>query len=249
MKRMRVLFALPFLLLALPVWRWMDFIAWLAPLEGLYSVVFFFWGLLFLVLPSWLIKPKIVPLIVLALVFALSIGSYFTKPLSKAATRHPELNHCGNLTFTGFLYPAINILTQAPADDLDARNQLCWIKKLMRKVPNKFDTPEEYEAYQKHTQNMLLMPENKYRVGLPMIAMLSLVIMAEYNDNYPMKNARQGINYVQGLKFWIEQYTVEISSRTYSWWDFPYGPYIQFEYGLVERNWESIVNSIVLSEE
>lgn len=248
MKRLKVMFSIVLLLLAFPIWRWLDFIPWLVPNSGLFAFACFFWGLLFLVLPTWLLRPKLAPIIVLAFVVLGSGVSFFAGPLSDANTDSPTLRHCGGLTFTGVFYPTINFLTQAPADDLDARNQLCWIKKLIREVPDRFQTVDEMVEYLKKTQVILLLPENKYRVGLPLIAMLYFVIYTNHVDPDPAKDIKEVKSIVESLHFWIVQYTVEISSREYFWWDFPYGPLIQFEYGQVEKNWEALVNSIVIEE-
>lgn len=248
MKRLRIIFSIVLLFFALPFWRWMDFISWLLPEPGLYAFAFFFWGVLFLVLPTWLLKPRIAPLVVLAFVLIGSVSNYFSGPLSNMATNDPTHNHCGRLTFTGVFYPAFNVLTQAPADDLEARNQLCWVKKMIQRVPDRFHTVAELEAYLKLTQDKLLMPENKFRVSLPMLAMLYFVIYTNHIDPDPSQDIKEVKSILESLHFWIDQYTVEISSRDYSWWDFPHGPFMQFEYGLVEKNWENLVNSIVVQE-
>ncbi|HXH74349.1 MAG TPA: hypothetical protein VNJ08_05260 [Bacteriovoracaceae bacterium] len=246
MKRIKIIFSIVLLVLAIPMWRYMDFLTWIWASETLYALAFFFWGLTYLVLPAWLLKPKLLPTIAFALVFIGTILSYNLGPLSKMATNDSSHSHCGPMSFTGMFYPTINFMTQAPADDLDARNQLCWIKKMIQRIPEKFSTKHELEDFIKLTQTKLLNPENKYRVSLPLIALLYAIVLA--HEEGVMPNISNGKMFIDSLKFWIDQYTDEISSRQYSWWDYPYGPYIQFEYGLVEKNWESIVNSLILEE-
>lgn len=245
MKRVRVLFAIPFLLLALPLWRAMDLLALVAPAAGILATCLAAWGLFCLILPAYLIRPKVLPWIALATVVIIVTSAALTGPLSGMATDNPRHSHCGALTYTGALYPLIGIMTQAPADDLEARNQLCWVRKLIQRVPDRIESTQELQAFLDLARNKLLAPDNKYRVVLPLVALYHFTIFAQYDDSNATGNFTSGKALLESQKFWIEQYTVEISSRDYGWWDFPYGPWIKFEYGIIERNWESIVASII----
>lgn len=109
------------------------------------------------------------------------------------------------------------------------------------RVPRSFDSVEERNDYLKLIRDKLLSPEFKYRATLPMIAYLHGVIISRLNDQNVIF---EGSLFVESLKFWIDQYTVEISTREYPWWDWPHSSYIKFEYGLIERNWEEIIKGI-----
>lgn len=237
-----MIFAIILFLAALPMWRFMDILAWLWPSHILYGASFFAWGLVFITLPLWLIiSKKAVPLISLIIFISLGILSWSTGPISDQTTKHPELNHCGLTTYTGIFYPLHNFTTQAHADDLEVRNQLCWVQKMASRVPRSFDSVEERNDYLKLIRDKLLSPEYKYRASLPMIAYLHGVIISRLNDQNVIF---EGSLFVESQKFWIDQYTVEISTREYPWWDWPHSSYIKFEYGLIERNWEAIIQGI-----
>jgi hypothetical protein len=243
MFRLKLLFAVALFLMALPLWRLMDTLVWIWPGQYLYAIVFFLWGLFFITLPLWLLKPRLLPLISLVIIISLSLLSWGTGPLSDQATLKPDLNHCGRMTFTGLLYPIHTVTTQALADDLEVRNQICWVRKMTSRMPRSFDSVEERDAYLYLVQEKLLRPEFKYRATLPMIAVLNAMALSRVNDNEVIFN---GERFIEGLKFWINQYTVEISAREYNFWDWPYSQYIKFEYGLIEKNWEKIINSLVI---
>jgi hypothetical protein len=233
----------------LPIWRYMDLASWLFPHNGLYAFMFFFWGAFFLVLPTWLVRPKLVPVISIA-AFVL-IGTLFNHshgPLSDGPTDVANNGHCAPLTYTGLLYPIHKYLPPSHEDDLEVRNQLCWLKKMIQQVPNRFEDEREMADYMNATRDRLLMPEIKFRAALPLVAVLHGLILAsiDLTNTTPNKDMESGKNFIDGLKFWTEQYTTEITAREYPSWDLPHGPYIQFEYGIIEKNWESIVDSITV---
>jgi hypothetical protein len=248
MKRIKAIFSIGILLLALPTWRYMDLMIWIFPDETLYSLLFFLWGNLFLVLPAWPLKPRIKPFIVFTLVILGTSISYHLKPLSQMTVKDSSHGHCGQMTFTGVFYPALNLLTQAYADDLEVRNQLCWLKKMIQRVPRKFDDKQELLTYLELIREKLMNPENKYRVSLPMVATLYGIIFSRYDQKGSIEKIQQGKLFLEGLQFWINQYTIEISSRNYSWIDLPHSAYIQFEYGFIERNWEKLITELAIIE-
>jgi hypothetical protein len=48
--------------------------------------------------------------------------------------------------------------------------------------------------------------------------------------------------FVDSLHFWKGHYTVEISALEYPWYAWPHSAIIKWEYGIIEKNWEGIVN-------
>ncbi len=172
------------------------------------------------------------------IMFGVAGLSYLSSPLSKMATENPTFNHCGQMTYTGMIYPAAKLLTDAYRDDLEARNQMCWIRKMITRVPEKY----ELGPYIKIVHDKLMKPEIKYRAALPLIAVLMLKI------NFGSNEANAPLNVYDSLHFWVDQYTEEISSRDYKPWNWPHSSYIKFEYGLVEKNWQSLIDSIVVEK-
>jgi hypothetical protein len=166
--------------------------------------------------------------------------------LSKMASDNPLHGHCGPLTYTGVFYPTRELLSAAHQDDLEIRNQLCWTRKLVIRVLPKFDSEAEYLTYTKITRDKLLKPERKYRVALPIIGYLYGTIINRWdNYNIPlMKNIQTGKLFLEEMKYWSHEYTEEVSAREYGWWDFLHGNYIKFEYGIVEKNWQNLLDGI-----
>lgn len=245
MKRIRLLFAIPLLIMALPLWRYMDILSWVWPNSLLYSVTLFFWGAIFIAIPAILIRPKLKLYLLLLALLPLSFLSWHLTPLSGNEIGEPEALHCGALTYTGIFYHLRVLATYAHQDDLEARNQLCWIKKMIQKVPSRLASQTETHEYLKIVQDNLLKPRNKFRSSLPLVALLFGNVLSSYDgDKKLFDNADSGTFFVEGLQFWIDQYTVEISSRTYPIWNWPHSSYIQYEYGLIEKNWEDIVQGL-----
>jgi hypothetical protein len=247
MKRLKVLFALLLLISALPLWRFMDMLIWIRPNTLLYPIVFFLWALLFLAIPAKLLAPKFHMFLYGLMAIAMGITSHLTGTLSPMASKEPEHSHCGFLTYTGLVYPLHHLLTAAHADDLEVRNQLCWVRKMALWVPEKFDSEVELAQYVNLTHEKLMLPSRKFRATLPLIAYLHGLMFFRWDEGGKSYEAfKSGKWFVEGLNFWIDQYTEEISERSYRWFNFPHGPYIQFEYGLIEKNWEAIVRGIVV---
>ncbi len=240
MKRLRIVFATTLLIFALPTWRILDLLAIGSPLELPVAGALVLWFSLFLLLPLKLFLQKLPVPVLGALALSFAVGAWYSGPLSKMASRDPELNHCGPLTYSGSFYPIRGFLTEAHQDDLDARNQLCWVRKLIARVPGRFDEEAEVEFYTKLIRDRLLKPELKYRVSLPLIALLYFRIHGAGG------NASSAKELYDSLHFWITQYTEEIQGRSYSAWNWPHSDYIQWEYGLVERNWQKLIEGITV---
>lgn len=238
MKRLRVLFAIFLLILALPFWRFIDMIAIASPFEWPLTLAMFIWSGIFIAIPLKLYKQNTKVWMLFLLMFGVGALTYWSSPLSRMATENPDFNHCGQMTYTGMFYPVASILTDAYRDDLEARNQMCWVRKMVSRVPEKY----ELGPYMKIVHEKLLKPQIKYRATLPLIAVLMVKI------NFGSNEANAPVNVYESLHFWITQYTEEISSREYRPWNWPHSSYIKFEYGLVEKNWQKVIDGIVLEK-
>lgn len=237
MNRLRYFFAAILLALALPFWRFLDFAGIISPFDFLFSIALMIWFGLFITIPTKLIFKKIrTPFLVIAIVGFGALAIWST-PRSRMASREPDFNHCGQLTYTGMFYPIRGILTEAHRDDLEARNQMCWVRKMITKVPARFEGPKEIETYSTIIRDRLLKPHNKYRATLPLIAFLNYkIVMAA--DSAGAKEI------YDSLHFWVKHYNDEISARQYPVWNWPHGDYIKWEYGLIERNWQGLIDNI-----
>ena len=242
MNRLKIFFAVVLLVLALPFWRFTDMTVIASPFQFPVTFGLTFWFAIFIGIPLKLLLPKFKTPYLLMTIGTFGLLSWFTPALSGMASDNPDSNHCGSLTYTGTFYSLRNILSDAHRDDLEARNQLCWVRKLISKVPGKFDTLEEITSYNELIRKKLLKPEMKYRVSLPLIAVLYFRINTSGREMIGVKEI------YDSLHFWINHYTDEISSREYSIWNWPHSSYIQWEYGLVEKNWESLIQNIVISD-
>lgn len=242
MNRLRILFAAILLILALPFWRFVDMAAISSPFQFPVTFALTFWFAVFIGIPLKLLITKFKTPYLVATIAVFGLLSWWASPLSDMATDNPEFNHCGPLTYTGTFYPLRTILSDAHHDDLEARNQLCWVRKMISRVPEKFDSLGEVKNYSDLIRNKLLKPEIKYRVSLPLIAILYFRINTSGGDVIGVREV------YDSLHFWINHYTDEISGRDYSVWNWPHSSYIQWEYGLVEKNWESLIQNIVISD-
>jgi hypothetical protein len=168
-------------------------------------------------------------------------------PLSDKATRHYDLRHCGLATFTGFFYPIMSILPPAHQDDIEARNQMCWVRKMVTRSPEEIDDVKELQNYLELLRQKLLSPPRKYKSTLPLIAFLHGAISASLVGPV-MESVEIGKMFVDSLHFWKSQYTVEIAELEYPWYAWPHSAWIKWEYGLIEKNWETIVEGIKYEE-
>lgn len=243
MKRLKIFFAVLLLSLALPTWRFNDLVAVLSPFQWPIAFGLTLIFSIFIMIPLKLLIPKMKNYILIITIVAFGVLALNVKPFSGMATKDSEFNHCGHLSYTGTFYPLRSLLTDAHRDDLEARNQMCWVRKMISRVPSEgFDRDEDVVNYTKLIEERLLEPEIKYRSTLPIIAVLYFEI------NVASRRSTFASNTYKSLHFWINHYTDEISNREYSAWNWPHSSIVKFEYGLIEKNWEELINSMVIEE-
>jgi hypothetical protein len=232
MKRLKYLFAGVLLLLSLPIWRLLDWANLIFPVQFLITGSLIIWAVFCVVLPLKLLIHKMTrwhSLLILLLIGSLSITA---GPFTSQATLEPTETHCGRMSYAGFFYPIREILSNAHHDDLEVRNQICWLVKMMTRIPA--DIPSvDLANHLNLMKNKLMKPAQKYRASLPWIAFL----LGKYLTSSELRNSQL---LVQNLGFWSQLYSEEISSRKYGWYEWPHSFMIQMEYGFIERNWENI---------
>lgn len=240
MKWVKWTFIALLLLLALPVWRLMDLSAVIWPNPWIFTGLMCLWSAIYVLLPMKLIRPKtqfrlrIIPFL---LVITLA---YFSGPLSTKATLEPAGSHCGWMTYTGFFYRAKDMVSNAHTDDLEVRNQMCWVRKLIQKVPERIPN-DDFDQHIEHLKFRLLKPATKYRAVLPGILFLTgLTITAGMDKENSLHRIKAGHRFATSMELWSKQYSEEISGRVYDWYEWPHSVLIQFEYGLIEKNWDQI---------
>ena len=232
MKRLKVFFAICLLILALPFWRLTDWTIFLTPWKSMTMLAQTAWAALFVVTAVNLLNSKLKWWMNILIILGFGLLNYASGPLSNKTTLEPTLSHCGFSSFTGFFHPFKPIMTDALKDDLEARNQICWVSKMIRQVPDHIP-PEELADRLNLMKNKLMKPEIKFRVALPWIAfLLGRYLTSSELENSPML--------IQNLGFWSNLYTEEISTRQYGVYDYPFALITQTEYGFIERNWENI---------
>lgn len=243
MRRLRTFFAVILLLCFFPSWRSLDYQVFLFPSELLFTLALTMIVATTIALPVRLLFPRVRKIYLFAGLLVLASLLWLGSPLSGKATRHSELRHCGMASFTGLFYHVRSILPPAHHDDLEARNQMCWIRKMIVRIPQEIDDVRELQNYLELLRQKLLSPDNKYKASLPLIAFLHGSMSAGLTGT-ALESVEIGKMFVESLHFWKGQYTVEISAIEYPWYAWPHSAFIQFEYGIIERNWESIVEGI-----
>lgn len=243
MKRLRTFFAVILLLCFFPLWRGLDYQVVIIPSALLYTLSLTIILLVTIAIPLRLLIPEIKKRYLFPGVFLLAPLIWYGSPLSGQATRHYELRHCGISTFAGILYPIRSILPPAHHDDIEVRNQLCWIRKMIVRMPEEIDDVKELQNYLDLLRQKLLSPPNKYKASLPLIAFLHGSMSASLSGT-ALESVQIGKMFLDSLHFWKGQYTVEINALEYPWYAWPHSTFIQFEYGLIEKNWESLVEGI-----
>jgi hypothetical protein len=240
MKWLKWSFIFLLLILCLPVWRLLDWTAITLAHPLASTSLMIIWGWFFLFLPLLMIVRRLRWLHSMIALIMIAGLSWWSGPLSSSSSLHFEMNHCGRSTYTGFFYPFRSILSPAHQDDLEVRNQLCWVRKMIRKVPERLDK-DELELRLNHLKNILLKPNFKYRITLPAILILvGNYISVGYNETHTLERAMSSKLFLDSLAFWSQQYSEEISGRTYGWHEWPHSNLIQAEYGFIERNWNNI---------
>jgi hypothetical protein len=232
MKRLKYLFAGVFLFLSLPVWRLLDWANVIFPIQFLITASLVLWSLFFVVLPLKLLIPKMNRWICLLVIACIGSLSIIAGPFTSQTTIEPTQTHCGRMSYAGFFYPIREILSNAHQDDLEIRNQMCWLVKMITKVPSQI-AGEDLANHLNIMKSKLMKPAQKYRATLPWITFL----LGKYLTSSEIKNSPL---LVQNLGFWAQLYSEEISARKYAWYEWPHSSLVKFEYGLIEKNWENI---------
>ncbi len=114
---------------------------------------------------------------------------------------------------------------------------------MITKMPQEIDNVNELKNYLDLIRQKLLSPPSKYKASLPLIAFLHGK-MSAHLVGPALESIEIGRMFVDSLHFWKSQYTVEVNALEYPWYAWPHSAWIKWEYGLIERNWESIVESI-----
>lgn len=248
MKRVRILFAIVLLSFALPIWRFADYFAIFSPFDRPFSIILTLSFLFFILIPIKLILEKTRAIL---LVLALGIWgflAFYVNTLSSMATNDSSFNHCGQLTWTGMFYPLRGLMPDAHKDDIEARNQMCWVRKMIQRVPERFDNHAELSQYVSITTDKLLSPIQKFRASLPLVTILHLTIFSRYTPTQVNSNEEHKLFIAEGIKFWQNQYTEMISERVYPLTSFPHSKWIQLEYGLIEKNWNYFIDHLTIEE-
>jgi len=232
MKRLKYLFAGLILIISLPAWRLLDWANVTLPFQILMTFSLIIWASFFVVIPLKLLIPKMNRWVSLLLILCLGSLAWIASPFSDQTTLEPTLTHCSRMSYTGFFYPLRSVLTNAHQDDLEIRNQMCWLVKMIGKVPSEIPA-EDLAHHLNLMKNKLMKPAQKYRASLPWITfLLGKHLTASEIQNSPLL--------VQNLGFWSQLYAEEISARDYAWYDWPHSSIIKLEYGFIEKNWENI---------
>ena len=240
MKLFKLLFSISLLLMAGPVWRLIDWANVLIPIPHLYKFVLAALFLVFLLLPLKLLLLKFSRKIAMALAALLAALISIFEPLSSQTVLEPANSHCGVITYTGFFYPARSLLSPSYQDDLELRNQLCWVTKMIKKTPAVIPA-EEFELQLNLLKSKLSKPNIKYRSSLPWITFLLGSYFSSTSSSESKIEQMQNANlFSQSLRYYTHLYGDEISGRKYQWFEWPHSALIQAEYGFIERNWEHI---------
>jgi hypothetical protein len=238
------------LLIGLPIgWRGLDWLLFTLPLPLIYAASATLLALIFVMGPIKLLNLNIPRSWPWGFMLVLATGLYAGGGLSSLSSEAPDQRHCGVATFTGALYNLRPLFSHAISDDLELRNQLCWLRKLNQEVPESFATIEAQNDYFKEMQDKLMQPREKFRAALPLVTVLMVNILARLQESPgAFHQLRRGKQFMDNLNFWTRHYTTEISAREYGWWDWPVSSWIRFEYGLIERHWQQLVDSIIYQD-
>lgn len=232
MKRLKYLFGATLFLLALPAWRLLDWAAVTLPFPVVIMACQTLWSAVFLFFPVTLFRPDIKKWMLFLLILTFASLSWISGPVTSQATLEPTLTHCGRTSYAGFFYPVRQVLSPVHQDDLEIRNQMCWVVKLIKLVPAQI-LPEDLAHQLNIMKFKLLKPQLKFRATLPWITFL----LGNYLASTELKNSPL---LIQNLGFWSELYSEEISARNYAWYEWPHSAFVKFEYGFIEENWENI---------
>jgi hypothetical protein len=98
---------------------------------------------------------------------------------------------------------------------------------MIKKAPPQFNSSEDVDLYAELLKNRLLLPEQKFRVALPLIGVLFFEVYAQ--------EPTLSHKILGAVNFFEANYKDELSSRDYRWWEKPYSNLVHFEYGLIEN--------------
>lgn len=240
MKWFKYIFASLLLLLSFPLWRLQDWAVVTLPFPTLITALMVVWSAVFVVFPLLIFFPKIKGWMGALIIPLIGSLTWLASPLSDQTTLHPEHTHCGRMTYTGLFYPMRNLLSQAHVDDLEVRNQMCWIVKMIQKVPRQIevdDLPLQLDLMRKK----LLKPNYKYRATLPWIMFLvGKHFSATDTSDSNLDKIKNSHLFSQEFAFWSDTYAESISAREYAWYEWPHSSVIKAEYGFIEENWDKI---------
>lgn len=236
MKRLKLFIALALLMFTLPTWRFIDMVAWVDINKTYLVVLLFAWSTSFLIIPISLVyKRFFIPGTVLNLCFTI-LAQFFLPEFSSHTQDQPEARHCSLLHYSGFFYSIKSILPSAHEDDLMIRNQICWMRKLEKSVPDQL-TKHEVNIYRSLIEEKLFLPEVKWKTSLPFL----IPIYLHFSD--------LGLEYLEAQKFWNNHYTAEVRNRDYNFLSYPHSSYIKWEYGLVEKYWAGFLDNVEITRE
>lgn len=228
------------LILSFPFWRLQDWAVVILPFPTLITALMVIWSGIFISLPLLLLLPRMKGWMGFLIMLLVGVSVWFSGPLSNQATLDPSLDHCGRLTYTGFFYPARNVLSPAHLDDLEVRNQMCWMLKMIKKVPDTIAT-EELPLQLVLLKTKLSKPHFKFRASLPWLMLLvSRYFSATEVSNNPLVKYQDSRLFVDNFKYWSQTYNESVSAREYAWYEWPHSQLIKAEYGFIEENWDKI---------
>jgi hypothetical protein len=235
MKAIRLFLAFTLLMLAIPMWRFIDWAIIFWPHDYLYGGLLTL-NLIFLVLiPLWLIFIKM-PIPLLMFILGLCFIPFAFDPLSRMATTDAEFNHCGQGSFTGTFYPLKHLMPYVQEYDLEIRNQLCWIRKMIRRAPVKFDSQNELEFYSELLKKKLTTPSRKYKVSIIGIYFLWSTVAGAWRPDGTIDKIVSKKQFVDEMIDWYGMYDFEVGDIEFKWYDWPYSSLLKLEYGWVENN-------------
>jgi hypothetical protein len=235
MKVLRLIVAFTLLIIAVPMWRLIDWSIIFWPHDYLYGGLLTT-NLIFLVLlPVWMIFPKM-PKPLLMFFLGLCFVPFALDPLSRMATADGEYNHCGTGSFTGTLYPIKHLVPYVQEYDLEIRNQLCWIRKMIQRAPTKFDSQHELNIYTEILNKKLMSPQRKYKVSVIGLYFLWSAVANAWKPDGTIDKFRNKKDFVNGMIDWYGMYDFEIRDIEFKWYDWPYSSLVKFEYSWVEKN-------------
>lgn len=235
MKRLKLFFSILLLIMALPIWRFVDMASWV-DIDKIYHVtVLFIWSTLFILLPIALVYRRfLIPGLAFNLCFAVIVLIFFPV-FSTHSLDTPESRHCPIISYSGFFYPFKSILPAAHEDDILIRNQICWLRKLSKSIPENLNK-HEMIIYKDLIEQKLFLPEVKWKSSLPFLLPIYL------------KFAESGVNALEAQKFWNGHFTAEVKDRDYNFLSYPHSDYIKLEYGLVEKYWGGFLDEVEIEK-